>query len=85
MKLAVQELTIAAPIEEVFALLVDPELFVCWMAEEATLDTVPGGSSTGPTPTATLAADHHELVARLQHREWWITTTTRPPATPGSS
>lgn len=43
MKLAVQELVIEAPIEEVFALLVDPELFVLWMADDATLEPVPGG------------------------------------------
>jgi uncharacterized protein YndB with AHSA1/START domain len=42
-KLATQELTIAAPIDEVFQLLVDPELFVLWMADEATLDPTPGG------------------------------------------
>ena len=43
MKLAVQELVVRAPIEQVFELLVDPELFVQWMADEATLEPVPGG------------------------------------------
>jgi uncharacterized protein YndB with AHSA1/START domain len=42
-KLAVQELVVHAPIEQLFELLVDPELFVLWMAEDATLDPVPGG------------------------------------------
>ena len=36
MKLAVQELVIRAPIDDVFAMLVDPELFVLWMADAAT-------------------------------------------------
>ena len=43
MKLAVQELVVHAPIEQLFELLVDPELFVLWMADEATLDPVAGG------------------------------------------
>ena len=43
MKLAVQELVVHAPIEQLFELLVDPELFVLWMADAATLDPVPGG------------------------------------------
>jgi uncharacterized protein YndB with AHSA1/START domain len=43
MKLAVQELVVHAPIEQLFELLVDPELFVLWMADDATLDPVPGG------------------------------------------
>jgi uncharacterized protein YndB with AHSA1/START domain len=42
-KLAVQELTVAAPVEDVYALLTDPALFVTWMAEDATLVPVPGG------------------------------------------
>lgn len=43
MRLAVQELVVHAPIEQLFELLVDPELFVLWMADDATLDPVPGG------------------------------------------
>ena len=43
MKLAVQELTVAAPVEDVYALLTDAALFVTWMAEDATLVPVPGG------------------------------------------
>ena len=43
MKLAVQELVVHAPIEQLFELLVDPELFVLWMADDAMLDPVPGG------------------------------------------
>jgi len=42
-KLAVQEVVVDAPVDEVFALLVDPQLFVLWMADEATLDPVAGG------------------------------------------
>jgi hypothetical protein len=34
MKLAVQELVVHAPIEQLFELLVDPELFVLWMADD---------------------------------------------------
>lgn len=43
MRLAAQELVVRAPVEEVFELLVDPELFVLWMADDATLDPSPGG------------------------------------------
>jgi uncharacterized protein YndB with AHSA1/START domain len=42
-KLAVQELVIDVAREDVFAMFVDPELFVRWMAVEAVLDPVPGG------------------------------------------
>jgi uncharacterized protein YndB with AHSA1/START domain len=42
-KLALQEVVVEAPIDDVFAMLVDPELFVLWMADDATLDPVPGG------------------------------------------
>ena len=55
MKLAVQELVVHAPVEQLFELLVDPELFVLWMADDATLDPVPAGPCAGPTPTATPA------------------------------
>lgn len=44
MKLAVQQLVIHAAPEQVFDLLVDPALFVQWMAAEATLDPTPGGT-----------------------------------------
>jgi uncharacterized protein YndB with AHSA1/START domain len=40
--LAVQELMIHAAREDVFAMFVDPELFVRWLAVEAVLDPVPG-------------------------------------------
>lgn len=43
MKLAVQELVIHAAREDVFAMFVEPERFVRWMAVDATLDAVPGG------------------------------------------
>jgi uncharacterized protein YndB with AHSA1/START domain len=42
-KLAVQRLVINASADQVFAHLVDPELFGLWMAEGATLDPTPGG------------------------------------------
>jgi uncharacterized protein YndB with AHSA1/START domain len=43
MKLVTQQLVIDAPADEVFELLVDPGLFVEWMAVDPTLDPVPGG------------------------------------------
>ena len=43
MKLVAQELTIAAPPEVVYQFLVDPDLFLQWMADAATLEPVPGG------------------------------------------
>lgn len=43
MRLVTQQLDIDAPAEVVYEMLVDAELFVEWMAEEATLDPVPGG------------------------------------------
>jgi uncharacterized protein YndB with AHSA1/START domain len=43
MKLVAQELVIHAPADQLYELLVDPELFVQWMADDATLDPVPGG------------------------------------------
>jgi uncharacterized protein YndB with AHSA1/START domain len=42
-RLAAQELTVRAPIDDVYALFTDADLFVEWMAEDATLDPVPGG------------------------------------------
>lgn len=44
MKLVAQELVIHAPADQLYELLVDPELFVQWMADDATLDPVPGGT-----------------------------------------
>jgi uncharacterized protein YndB with AHSA1/START domain len=44
MKLVVQELVIHAPAEQVYEHLVDPALFIEWMADDATLDPVPGGT-----------------------------------------
>ena len=43
MKLAVQQLVISADPDHIFDLLVDPVLFVSWMADDATLDPTPGG------------------------------------------
>jgi uncharacterized protein YndB with AHSA1/START domain len=43
-KLVTQELVVHAPAEEVYELLVDPDRFVEWMADDATLDPVPGGT-----------------------------------------
>jgi uncharacterized protein YndB with AHSA1/START domain len=42
-KLAVQEVVIHAPAEQVFQHFVDPTLFGLWMADGATLDPTPGG------------------------------------------
>jgi uncharacterized protein YndB with AHSA1/START domain len=42
-KLVVQEVTVHAPAQLLFELLTDPELFVQWMASDATLDPRPGG------------------------------------------
>jgi uncharacterized protein YndB with AHSA1/START domain len=44
MKLVSHELLINAPADELYELLVDPELFIQWMADDATLDPVPGGT-----------------------------------------
>lgn len=44
MKLVVQQLVIDAPAARIYELLVDPERFIEWMAEDATLDAVPGGT-----------------------------------------
>ena len=43
MRLAIQQLVIRADTEQVFDMLVDPSLFVLWMADDATLDPTPGG------------------------------------------
>jgi uncharacterized protein YndB with AHSA1/START domain len=43
MKLVTQRLVIGAPPADVYEMLVDPELFVQWMAVDATLDPTPGG------------------------------------------
>jgi uncharacterized protein YndB with AHSA1/START domain len=44
MKLVLQELIVHAQAEQLYELLVDPELFIQWMADDATLDPVPGGT-----------------------------------------
>jgi len=44
MKLVTQEITIAAPPSVVYSYLTDPERFVEWMADTATLDPTPGGA-----------------------------------------
>lgn len=59
MKLAVQELEVDAPIDEVFALFVDPELFVLWMADAATLDPVPGGTVRWTHPNGDTVAGRY--------------------------
>lgn len=43
MKVVAQELTIAAPPSVVYQFLVDPDCFIEWMADAATLDPTPGG------------------------------------------
>jgi uncharacterized protein YndB with AHSA1/START domain len=42
-KLVAQELVVNARAEQLYELLVEPELFVQWMAVDATLDPTPGG------------------------------------------
>ena len=44
MKLGAQQVVVDAPAEVVYELLVDPEGFVTWMAEEAVLDARAGGA-----------------------------------------
>jgi uncharacterized protein YndB with AHSA1/START domain len=43
-KLVVQELVIDAPAADIYRMLVEPDLFVQWMATDATLDPVVGGT-----------------------------------------
>lgn len=43
MKLVAQELLIHASADQLYELLVDPELFAQWMADDAELDPTPGG------------------------------------------
>ena len=63
-KLAVQELVVHAPIEQLFELLVDPELFVLWMAEDATLDPVPGGVVRWTHPNGDSCSGNYVEVVR---------------------
>ena len=44
MKIVAQEIVIDATADTIYQMLVDPELFVLWMADDATLDPVPGGT-----------------------------------------
>ena len=64
MKLAVQELVVHAPIEQLFELLVDPELFVLWMADDATLDPVPGGVARWTHPNGDSCSGTYVEVVR---------------------
>lgn len=64
MKLAVQELVVHAPIDQLFEFLVDPELFVLWMAEDATLDPVPGGIVRWTHPSGDSCAGTYVEVVR---------------------
>jgi uncharacterized protein YndB with AHSA1/START domain len=85
-KLAIQELVIDAPIREVFDLLVDPELFVLWMADEATLDPVPGGVVRWTHPNGdTVAGRFVDVVPprRLVFTYGWARAEVRIP--PGST
>jgi uncharacterized protein YndB with AHSA1/START domain len=43
MKLVTQQLVIEAPASTIYEMLVEPQLFVQWMAVDATLDPNPGG------------------------------------------
>jgi uncharacterized protein YndB with AHSA1/START domain len=63
-RLVAQEVTVNAPADQLYELLVDPELFVQWMADDATLDPVPGGVIRWTHPNGdTCAGNYVELVA----------------------
>lgn len=86
MKLAVQEVVVDAPIDEVFALLVDPELFVLWMAPTATLDPVPGGVVRWTHPNGDTVAGRYVEVDpphRVVFTYGWERAEVRIP--PGST
>jgi uncharacterized protein YndB with AHSA1/START domain len=57
-KLVVQELTIHAVAHVVFEFLTDPELFVQWMADTATLDPVEGGPGRWTHPNGDTVSGH---------------------------
>lgn len=59
MKLAVKEVVVHAPIEELFQHLIDPELFVLWMADTVTIEAVPGGVIRWTHPNGDTCADHY--------------------------
>jgi uncharacterized protein YndB with AHSA1/START domain len=63
-KLAVQQLVIRAEPEHVFDLLVDPALFVLWMADDATLDPRPGGVVRWTHPNGDTVSGHYLEVDR---------------------
>ena len=63
MRLASYELTIAAPVEVVWAHLTTPEGLVRWVGPEATADPVPGGALRWTHPDgATVVGRFVELV-----------------------
>jgi uncharacterized protein YndB with AHSA1/START domain len=58
-KLVAQELAINAPARVVFEFLADPELFVQWMADKATLDPVLGGVIRWTHPNGDTVSGHY--------------------------
>jgi uncharacterized protein YndB with AHSA1/START domain len=85
-KLVVQELTVHAPAEVLYELLTDPELFVQWMADDATLDPRPGGTVRWTHANGdTCAGEYVELVPgrRVVFTYGWERTDVEIP--PGST
>ncbi len=86
MKLAVQQIVVDAPIDDVFALLVDPELFVLWMADDAILDPTPGGTVRWTHPNGDTVSGHYVEVDpphRLTFTYGWERPEVQIP--PGST
>ncbi|EHB45341.1 Activator of Hsp90 ATPase 1 family protein [Mycolicibacterium rhodesiae JS60] len=86
MKLAVQQITIQADIEHVFDMLVDPALFVRWMADEALLDPTPGGVLRWKHPNGDTVSGRYvdiERPTRLVFTYGWERTDVGIP--PGST
>ena len=64
MKLVAQEVTVHASAEQLYELLVNPGLFVQWMADDATLDPVAGGVIRWTHANGDTCSGHYvELVA----------------------
>ena len=72
MKFAVQQLVTRADADHVFDMLIDPVLFVSWMAEDATLGD---GSDTRPGEAPVIAMD---AIHGSGHRSSGFSTPTVP-------
>lgn len=64
MKLAVHQLVIRAEPDDIFDLLVDPALFVSWIADDATLDPTPGGIVRWSHPNGDTVSGRYVTVDR---------------------